>query len=472
MHYRYATMAYNLTSEYDAATSGILGTVLIIIFLLTVVLNVFVLFVFFRVKRPIRRPPNYFLASLAFLDIISAAAWVIPAIIAAITWDWIMGDHMCRFHAFAAMWGYCMNMHFFVTITFEKFLKILFPSKHKDAFYNKKIVVIIIFALLVFDTVISFLPHVGWGRIAFFTYHFQCVPDYEFNASHLTFVFIVTYALPIVIIVILAICILWKIKSLKQKVGPSTNEKFILEERKDVPKESFAERLKKQQASFQKAGMKKKKPKIGGKKHKKNGKKDPEQGGSDDGYISESSSSASSHYESSTDDEDTYIRDYDDYKRMKNQQAEAKKQKRVYTFRRSDLLLAITILICCAIYSLLWLGYWVCNFIWVYDPLSMTHDAYLFFTLMTFVALCFKPFIYATNRQLRHACVQAFQCKRNEEPPPAVPIQPQQPKTTTSVVERHYTYEETTTTTTTRRREQAGPEMVDLYQTEGQQFNF
>jgi hypothetical protein len=454
-------MAYNLTSTYSAGRSGVLGTVLIVIFILTVVLNIFVLFVFFRVKRPIRRPPNYFLASLAFADLITAVLWVIPALVAAIVWEWEMGKHFCNFHAFVQMWGYCMNMHFFVTIMFEKFCKILFPSKHKDAFYNKKIVVIIILALLVFDTVISFLPHVGWGRIAFFSYQFQCVPDYEFNSSHLMFVFIVTYALPIVCVVILSLGIGWKIKSLQQKVGPSNNQKFVLEERKDVVKESFAERLKKQQASFQKAGMKKKKPKIGGKRQK--GKKKDSH--ADDGYISESSLSASSHYESSTDDEDTYIRDYDDYKRMKKQQADAKKKKRVYTFRRSDMLLAVTVMLCCGVFSLLWLGYWTVSFLWVYDPQTMTDTAYIFFTLLTFGALCCKPLLYIANKQLRQAFVLAFKCKRKEEPPPAIPVQAPQPKTTTRVVERHITIEETFTTskTTSRREERAAPEMVNFH---------
>ena len=461
-------MAYNLTSPYSEATSGILGTVLIIVFILTVLLNIIVLFVFFRVKRPIRRPPNYFLASLAFVDLISAALWVIPALVAAITWEWAAGEHFCNLHAFIAMWGYCMNMHFFVTIMFEKFCKILFPSKHKDAFYNKKIVVIIILALIVFDTVISFLPHVGWGRIRFFTYQFQCVPDYEYNSSHLTFVFVVTYALPVVFVIILAVGIGWKIKSLQQKVGPSNNEKFVLEERKDVVKESFAERLKKQQASFQKAGMKKKKPKIGGKQSK--GKKVSK---SDDGYVSESSISASSHYESSTDDEDTYIRDYDDYKRMKKQQADAKRKKRVYTFRRSDLLLAVTVMLCCAVFSLLWFGYWVVSFIWVYDPQAMTNTAYIFFTILTFIALCLKPLLYVTNKQLRHALVQAFKRKRKDEPPPAVPVTAPQPRTTTTVTQRHYIIEETfTTTKTTKREQKAAPEMVDLHQTQSEQFSF
>ena len=345
--------AVNLTTPYNAARSGVLAAVLALLIAITIVLNLLFLYMFFRMKKTIRRPPNYFLASLAFVDILGALLWALPALIAAAQWQWILGTHLCSFHSYIATWCCCMNMHLFVTMIFEKFCKILFPSKHKDAFYNKLIVVVIILALCIFDMVISFLPLIGWGQVQFFTFQYQCVPDFEKSVTHLNFAFCLTYAIPIVAIVILVICIFVKIKSLRQKIGPSNNEKLVLEEKKDVPKESFAEKLKKQQASFQMAGMKRKKPKIGGKK--KRGKKNDEQQG-DDGYESDSSSTASvsSHYESSSDDGE-YIRDYDDFKRMQQDKCMARKKKRIYTFRRTDLLLAITILTCFLIFILLWL---------------------------------------------------------------------------------------------------------------------
>ena len=152
-----------LNSTYVGWKSGLTTFSLVTAATCGLVLNVLLIFVFLKSKY-MRRPPHLFLLNLAVADILGALFWVYPAAGAAADWSWSLAEGYCKCHGFFGFFSYTLNMYTLSLVAFEKFLRIVVPSKHEDAFHNYTITVIVIGSLWLLAFTMALLPLLGWGH--------------------------------------------------------------------------------------------------------------------------------------------------------------------------------------------------------------------------------------------------------------------------------------------------------------------
>ena len=276
----------------------------------------------------------------------------------------------------------------------------------------------------------------------------QCTQDYVIASSHLSFHFVVTLVIPAVAALVFYIILFIRVRALSKDKDMTKDGKFVLETRKDASGESFAQKMKIMQAKFKvnnKTGVTKKPTKQNKKSDGKNE--------NDEGYISDDKCFHSD--DSDLDiSEDEYYNDYEEYRIKKNEREKKRQRKKVYTYKRQYLLMAITMLIVTIIFVALWLPYFFVNYNWVYDPSSVRESSYTFFTLLTYFGISYKPLLYLTNQYIRFAVRKAFTCKRKKEQK----VTGEERQTTVSesktVREVHHTEEVEETTVTTRTYEE------------------
>ena len=411
----------------DLGTRSILAILLICVFLAVVILNCLLIFVYIRSPQ-LQKAPNFLFLNLVAADLLAAIFWVIPSIIAAVTSRWILGDAMCHVQGFALTICHCSNMHTFLLMSFEKALRICWPSRHRDVFYNT-VVLIMIGALWLMDIVFSIFPFIGWSKLVFFLNQYQCNYDYTLSVSHLHFMFLMVYLFPVICGVVCYAALFYKVKKIQQRIDPRGN--VILEENKAVPKTTYADKLKKQQDKFKYVPLKKNKPKIAeGKKSKENG------------YESEDMNTSSS-----ADEEPRELWKGDDYRPRRKQQKLHNRKKRIFRYRPEVTKLAITIMIAWLVYILLWFMYYVLSYYWTFEIFNQPTDAsFRALTFFTFLGLVIKVPIYViTNKRFRKFTVAAFKTdpdkKKKKEKEENTEMQTRTTKTVTVT-------EETTTTTT------------------------
>ena len=167
-----------LNSTYVGWKSGLSTFTVVVAATCGLVFNILFIFVFLKSKY-MRRPPHLFLLNLAIADILGAVFWAYPSVAASAKWSWSLGDGYCEAQGFFANLSYALNVYTLTVIAFEKFLRIVMPSKHEDAFHNYTITVIVIGSLWLLSFVIALLPLVGWGS---FRYVCQTV---KFSSSKL-----------------------------------------------------------------------------------------------------------------------------------------------------------------------------------------------------------------------------------------------------------------------------------------------
>ena len=212
------------------------------IMIASVVFNIFFIFTFAKVKRIRKAPSNYFLLMVSIADLTAGVVWCLPSLLAVCAPGWLLGTFMCS--VVGTFWTLCyvINMHVLGLLGVERCFRICRPSKH-EIIFTPTTSFILLTAVLLFDLVMAFFPAMGWGTIAYFSSQFQCIPAFEKSESHLNFMFIFSYILPVILNIICFSLIMIKVHKLKSKVDPGKT--IILEENKDIPKESYAEKLQK-----------------------------------------------------------------------------------------------------------------------------------------------------------------------------------------------------------------------------------
>ena len=280
----------------------------------------------------------------------------------------------------------------------------------------------------------------------------QCAQDYVIASTHLSFHFVTTLVFPTIAALVLYIMLFIKVKALNNDKNLTKDGKLVLETRKGASGESFAQKMKTMQAKF-KVNQQTSVPKTLKKKSKKKPSKPKSEGNTDEGYISDDKCFHSD--DSDLDiSEDEYYNDYEEYRIKKHERERRRQRKKVYTYKRQYLLMAITMLIITVIYVALWLPYFFVSYNWVYDPTSVKEASYTLFTLLTFFGISYKPLLYLTNQYMRFAMRKAFTCKRKKQ----VEVTGEARETTvyesTTVHEVHHTEEVEETTITTKTYEE------------------
>ena len=84
-------------------------------------------------------------------------------------------------------------------------------------------------------------------------------------------------------------------------------------------------------------------------------------------------------------------------------------KKRLRVFKTRDFRTLVTMFVTSLIYAALWLPYMVVNYLWTFQPGSVTAQMYTAVAFVAFLGTAYKPFVYATNVHFRHALKRAVQ---------------------------------------------------------------
>lgn len=360
-----------------------MGTVLAIVGALSMILNFFLFFVCVRRSR-LRKPPHYFLMSLALVDIIAVVGWSSLTVVSLFSDGWILPTEICKVQEYIMSMYLYLNSHTFVLLAFERFLLFLRPSKHSEIFINS-VVLIMMLALWLFDGVMSAFPYFGWGTVSYFSSQFQCAMDHEKNIRETNFVTVMCFGIPISLCLGLYLFIFIMIRKIKRR--EDDNGALIVERNNRAIGDSYSQRLKNQQLKFQNAGTKAVKPNIGKKFTY-----------TEDGYVSNDSS----------DDENT------ESNVQKGTPKQVVRQKKVYHMAKNDSLLMKTYVFMTILFFLLWLPYLIVTYIFLKNRYADISDEIVF--VVVFLCQCttfIKHVVYVTyNTHFRKHVVKCF-CRKS-----------------------------------------------------------
>ena len=280
-------------------------------------------------------------------------------------------------------------MHTFSVIAVERWLKICRPSKHDQVFSNTTVTIILV-ALWVFDLISAVFPLVGWSEVIYFPMQYHCTINHASSISQLVFLSVLTIIFPLCVIPVCYIRIFLKVSRMRRTVAPGAT--LVLEEHKNIPKESYAEKLHKTQLKFKNAGMKKSTKPVR--------EIDDKEKAAD--VVSSSSDSS----------------DEENDQKKTSLKTETEKKKRTYKFKPHELAKTKTMLISNCDYFCIWLcyfavmGYWVAS-----DPRAAPPE--VVFTVAAWLTHCgtwLKPVVYiAHNARFRAAAKKALLRKTDDE---------------------------------------------------------
>ncbi|XP_061174303.1 5-hydroxytryptamine receptor 1F-like [Saccostrea echinata] len=363
-----------------------MGACLALIGLLSVILNCFLFFICVKRKR-LRKPSQYFLISLAVVDILAVAGWLSLTAVSLFNDGWIFPSEICKVQEYIMSLWLFLNSHSFVLLAFDRCLLFVRPSKHSEIFINT-VVLIMLLALWLFDGILAAFPYFGWGTVSYFSNQFQCAMDHEKNIRETNFVTALCFGIPITLCMGMYLFIFIMIRKIKKR--EDDNGALIVERNRKAIGDSYSQRLRNQQYRFQNAGTRAIKPNIGKKFTY-----------TEDGYISNDSS----------DDENTKETV------QKGTQKQNVQQKKVYHMAKNDTLLTKTYIIMTCLTFLLWLPYLVVTYIFLKDRFANISDELVF--VVIFLCQCttlVKPVVYVTyNSHFRKHVIKLFRRKINKQ---------------------------------------------------------
>ena len=373
-----------LRYEKTAAISYFLATLMCAIFIVAVVTNILVFVTFARTKR-LRYPCNYPLISLAVTDVIAAIFWVLPSVQPTIQWHWSLGGSMCQLQGFAATLCFSLNAHTLLFVCVERFLAVWWPSKHRELF-TKAATLMLLSSVWLIDLVVALFPVMGWGQLLYVQSQLQCAYDHSKSVSQLNFTFVVVYAIPFLAAATLYGYSLARFVQLRRRAG--SDGVMVVETKKDHCKETYADKFYRQEKRLAAANKQAVKGKTAARP--------------DSDLSSEDSSDES--------DNEAAVASYTVWSMKQRKRRHLKKG--LYKLKRRDFRALVTMFVTWLIYVAVWLPYLVVNYLWTYQPGSVTAELYTVVAFVSFVGTAYKPSVYVNNKHFRHDLKRAIILER------------------------------------------------------------
>ncbi|CAL4069809.1 unnamed protein product, partial [Meganyctiphanes norvegica] len=229
----FSCFSENVTCEHDyyRHTFGV-GTILclayIVVFSLGLVGNCFVIAVVFRTPR-MRTVTNYFIANLAFADVLVIAFCLPATLLSNIYNPWVLGWVMCKSVAYVQHVSVSASVNSLVAVSLDRFLAIWFPLKSQITKRRARAIIILIWIM----AIVSAMPNVIYFEIVI--YHNSdielCMEEWPNKESEKLYFLIshlfLCYLLPLVLICICYVMI-W-IKVTTRSVPGETRDAAIME---------------------------------------------------------------------------------------------------------------------------------------------------------------------------------------------------------------------------------------------------
>ncbi|KAL8569317.1 hypothetical protein ACOMHN_024265 [Nucella lapillus] len=143
-----------------------------------IILNVILLVVYVKLRLH-HDPTNDFIPQIAIVDPIASFLVIIPSSVAALIHEWPLSDTFCTIHGILVTWFHLLSFALIILIFVERVVKAWNPQLHSSTFNTHLFVVVISVIVWAWDLLISLLPILGIGSIAFDTYQSQCRVDHQ-----------------------------------------------------------------------------------------------------------------------------------------------------------------------------------------------------------------------------------------------------------------------------------------------------
>ena len=236
----------------ESTSQVIVASVVGVLTIVGLILNVFYVVAFCRVKGKVRAPISYFFLNLALIDLLGLLLWTPFLVISGIQGKWTLGDDICTLQGVVSSLHLTLTMHTLFLITLERCARMRWPSKHAEVFHGV-VIAIMLCTLWPFDLVIAMFPVMTWGTITYIPELIQCTVDLKEDHIHHALWFSLVFGLPVLLGAILLLLSVLKWLRVEQSTtanGGSSHSRGVLEQNQDVPSESYGQRLRKVQPTF------------------------------------------------------------------------------------------------------------------------------------------------------------------------------------------------------------------------------
>lgn len=199
----------------------IFATLLGIIMLIAIVGNILVITVVAK-NRGMRTRTNLFLCNLAVADLFCATLDMPISLATIIKGDWIFSRSVCQFNGFALPFFFVAAIHTLMYIGIHKYLSIRYPL---GQFLTRTRVRLMMGAAWVWATIAGYLTIHGLNTVTYKPRTTQCGPAYPNNVwtyTHLTFIVLTCYIVPLIILTICYIGMFHEIKALSIRMEQHT----------------------------------------------------------------------------------------------------------------------------------------------------------------------------------------------------------------------------------------------------------
>ncbi|XP_046351405.2 rhodopsin-like [Haliotis rufescens] len=342
----------------NVASQVWLGASLVLIAVVTLVVNIIVLVVWIKSPK-LRDPKYYFWINLVVVDLIGVCMWTSLSVTAVVGDAWILPDVVCNVHAYFSTFCNTINLHTLTILALERFLKFFKPSKHEDICIGF-FLTLLICGVWFFDGVVCVFTAVHWAQVRYYPDQYQCIPEHQLSTSHMNFMFILSYGIPLVVMIGCYSACFIKVFHMRSRVQPTGA--LVLETNKSAKGDSYSERMKRYSEKFQNAGMKNKKPKL-----------EKTYDYTKDGYV----------VTSDTEDD------------VQQRDTKTKFKKKEYSLAKEDyMLLKVYVITSCA-YVGTWIPYVISSYVWTYSRFSPLPAGVI--TSLVWLCHCgagIKPLVY------------------------------------------------------------------------------
>ncbi|ELT89680.1 hypothetical protein CAPTEDRAFT_104279 [Capitella teleta] len=202
--------------------SVILAVILGIIMFVAVIGNILVITVVAK-NRGMRTRTNIFLCNLAVADLFCSLLDMPLSLVTIVKGDWIFSPTLCQLNGFAVPFFFVASIHTLMYIGIHKYISIRYPL---GQVLTRRRVRMMIGSAWLWATIAGYLTLHGLNTVTYKPKTAQCGPAYPSNPwtySHLCFMVITCYLVPLIILALCYVGMFREIQALSARMEQHTS---------------------------------------------------------------------------------------------------------------------------------------------------------------------------------------------------------------------------------------------------------
>jgi hypothetical protein len=190
----------------------IIGVILVVMFVVGTLWNLFIVITFFVKHHLLQEPANIFLLNVAIVDLLLCMTAMVFSFVTAFAQEYVFGSNdvtrcaVCKLDSFFFIFLIFLSLHFLTALSVDRFILLSRPLRYKQ-YMNRWKAVVICVTMYGVCFIIAILPILGFGQYEFHQNISSCLPRFT-PASNFYFIIFAT-AEAIIPITILAITNVW-----------------------------------------------------------------------------------------------------------------------------------------------------------------------------------------------------------------------------------------------------------------------